>query len=165
MPGLGPPGKAVVPGAGTGHDARALAQAGWQVTAIEFVPALAEPLRDAVGAGGQVVIAEALGWTPASDVDLLFDHTFFCALPSRRRPEFGRWAAAVLKPGGRVASCVYPIGRPEAAGGPPFGMTTADLADALGSGFELLVDEPASHPRGRSWATRWAEFARSPRAG
>ncbi len=162
LPALGPPGRVVVPGAGTGHDARALAQAGWQVTAIEFVARLADRLHNAVGPAGQVVIADALDWAPEEDVDLVFDHTFFCAIPLRRRPEFGSWAATVLRPGGRIASCVFPFGRPLSEGGPPFGMSTSDLAGSLGSGFELTVDEPAAHPRRRPWSTRWAEFVRLP---
>jgi len=159
---LGPPGRAVVPGAGYGHDARALADAGWRVTAIEFVPDLERDLGEAVGWAGDVVIGDALQWTPREPVDLVFDHTFFCAIPLRRRPEFGPWAESVLREGGTVASAVFPIGRSPRGGGPPFAMSAFDLADALGPRFDLVTETEARQPRGRSWPTRWAEFVRMP---
>lgn len=157
---LGPPGRVVVPGAGRGHDARALADGGWSVVAIELVPELESDLANAVGPAGSVVIGDALAWGPTEPVDLLFDHTFFCALPPRLRPDLGAWAAEVVRPGGRVASVVFPYGREPAAGGPPFGMSAGDLAAALGDRFELVEDVPALHPSGRGWKTRWAEFVR-----
>ncbi len=162
IPALGPPGRALVPGAGRGHDARALADAGWEVVAIELVPDLEAELAAAVGPAGSAVIGDALTWEPPDPVDLVFDHTFFCALPPRRRPQFGRWAEAVVRPGGRVVSVVFPHGRDLAAGGPPYGMSARDLGAALGDGFALVEDAPAIHPRGRGWQTRWAEFVRRP---
>lgn len=100
LPELGPPGTALVPGAGRGHDAAALAAAGWSVTAIDFAPVLADHLAQAVGPNGRVVIGDVLDFSPPSPIDLVFDHTFFCAIPPDRRPDFGRWVAMQSGPEG-----------------------------------------------------------------
>mgnify|MGYP002526737564 CR=1 FL=1 len=47
-----PPGQALVPGCGRGHDARALAKAGWSVTGLDLAPSsvpLAKRLADEEG--------------------------------------------------------------------------------------------------------------------
>lgn len=159
LPGLGPPGTALVPGAGRGHDVSALASAGWEVTAIDFAPAVADDLGAAVGTQGRVVIGDVFAFAPPEPVDLLFDHTFFCTLPPDDRTGFGSWAAEVVRPGGRVASVVFPIDRSETEAAPPYPMTVADLTAALGPAFALDVDEPADRG-GRRWETRWAVFRR-----
>lgn len=152
---LGPPGTAVVPGAGRGHDAAALAAAGWRVTAVDFSPAVADDLRRAVGPDGRVVIGDVFEFTPPDRVDLVFDHTFFCTLPLDRRADFGRWADEVVRREGRLASVVFPIDRPATDVSPPYPMAVADLAAALDPAFTLEVDEPADKG-GRRWETRWA---------
>ncbi len=159
LPDLGPPGTAVVPWAGRGNDVAALAAAGWDVTAIDFAPAVADDLRRAVGSRGRAVIGDVFDYSPPEPVDLLFDHTFFCTLPPDDRAGFGAWAAAVVKTGGRVASVVFPIDRLESEGVPPYSITVADLTAALSPRFALEVDEPADKA-GRQWETRWAVLRR-----
>lgn len=112
---LGTPGTAIVPGAGRGHDAAALAAAGWRVTAIDYAPEVAALLEAAVGHEGRVVTGDAFDFAPPQPVDLLFDHTFFCTLPPEARAGFGVWAREAVKPGGRLASVVFPIDRPATA--------------------------------------------------
>lgn len=158
--GRGAVGTAYVPGCGRGHDALALAGAGWTVTASDFAPALLEPLTAALSPlGGVFLLGDSLEME--GEFDLWFDHTFFCAIPPHRRSEYGKVAATNVAPGGGLVSIVFPIGRPPEEGGPPFGMSTADLDQALGSQFELLHDDPAAHAGRRSWAHRWAEWRRS----
>lgn len=158
LPEIGPPGTVIVPGAGRGHDAAVLAAAGWTVTAIDFAPVLASHLEAAVGERGRVVIGDVFGHHPSRPVDMVFDHTFFCAIPLQLRGEFGHWASRVLRVGGNLVSVVFPLGRPHVQGGPPYGMSTADLREALGPSFVVVVDEPAVEPGRRSFRTRWAVF-------
>lgn len=168
-PGLGGSvGRALVPGCGRGHDARALADAGWEVVAVDMAPSLAPIAGAALAeAGGTFVVADlfdrdALG--AALDgrlVDLVFDHTLFCALPLRLRPAFGAVCRDVLAPTGRVTSIVFPIGRDHADGGPPWGMAPDDLDDALGPAFvRIETSEPIEVPR-RGWPHRWCTWRRT----
>jgi hypothetical protein len=133
------------------------------VTAIDVVADVSESLSGAVGSEGEVVVGDALAWTPSSAVDLVFDHTFFCALAPARRAGFGDWVGRVLGAGGLFASVVYPVDKPASEGGPPFGMCVEDLRRVL-EGFQLVTDVRAAHPVRRSWPSRWAVF-RAPSAG
>lgn len=152
---LGPPGTAVVPGAGRGNDVSALAAAGWQVTAVDYSSAVVDNLAQAVGPEGRVVIADVFEFAPPRPVDLVFDHTFFCTLPPDRHDDFGSWAGEVVRSDGVVASVVFPVDRPATEGVPPYPMTVDDLTAALGSAFTLEIDQPADQA-GRQWQTRWA---------
>ena len=155
--------RAWVPGCGRGHDALALTKAGWIVTGLDLVEELGATVGPTLEAGGgRFLPGDALLCTAEEPVDLIFDHTFFCALPPRRRVEFGGWVSSVLAPKGRVCSLVFPADRPAELGGPPFSMTTADLAMSLGDAFVLLKDENVSRAReGRAWEERWAVFERT----
>lgn len=159
LPSLGPAGVAVVPGAGRGNDIAALVAAGWRVTAIDYSPEVTELLRAAVGPEGRVVTGDVFDYSPPQPVELVFDHTFFCTLPPEKRETFGSWATDVVKPGGRLASAVFPVDRPASEPAPPYPMAVGDLADALMGSFELEVDDPADRA-GRRWETRWAVFRR-----
>lgn len=161
---LGAPGRALVPGCGRGHDALALAEAGWQVVAADLVALDAPALRALRARGGTLLVGDALALAPAEPFALVLDHTFFCALDPARRGDWGRLVRRALAPGGALACLVFPCGKPLAEGGPPFGSSAADLAAALGPGFRLERDEPAllRVPR-RTWEERWALFRRAAR--
>ncbi|RMH00996.1 MAG: methyltransferase domain-containing protein [Planctomycetota bacterium] len=157
-----PGARALVPGCGRGWDAAALAEAGWQVTAADVVEELREAVEALLGSGGGFLARDVLEPTfPEQPFDLLFDHTFFCALQPRRRPDFGRLARRAVAPGGLLVSLVFPLDRPAAEGGPPFGMCPADLRAALGPEFVLETDEPVpGRFGGRAWDSRWCRFRR-----
>jgi methyl halide transferase len=155
-----PGARACVPGCGRGWDAVALAEAGWSVTAVDLVDTLAERLVPVLsGLGGRFVAGDALAFEDAP-FELLFDHTFFCALDPSQRPHWGEMATRLLAPGGRIAALVFPVGKPPEDGGPPFGMSAEALMGALGPGWQLTEDVPVSHPAGRAWDERWAGAVR-----
>lgn len=136
---------AVVPGGGRGHDASAIAAAGWRTTVVDIsataaafaashYPTVRYLVGDAFDAG---FVLDSVG-----EVDLLWDHTFFCAVPLELRPRVGALAEAVVKPGGLVASGVFPLARPRSEGGPPWSYEASELDDLLPS-FELVhLGEP-----------------------
>ena len=149
-----------MPGAGRGHDALAIGQAGWVVTALDFAESLRARLAERMaGVGGTVVIGDAFGYK-AGPFDLVFDHTFFCAIEPDRRPLFGALVDRVTRPGTRLVSVVFPIGRAPSQSGPPWGVLVEDITRALSSVWTLTVDEPAIDPPGREWPARWAEWER-----
>lgn len=143
---------AFVPGCGTGHDAQALAQAGWNVTAIDFADIetdLAPPSR--------FVQADVLEWDIPTD--LWFDHTLFCAISPDDRGRWGATARRVVRPGGMLISLVFPACK-TIDEGPPWPMSTEDVTVALGEAFSLIIDDEA-RTAGRPWDSRWAGFARA----
>ncbi len=167
-PGLGGPvGTAVVPGCGRGHDALALARAGWDVVAVDVAPSAVDLAREALAPlGGRVVHADALAVGPDDlgldrPADLVLDHTLFCAVPLGRRAEIGGLCDRVLGPGGRLVSIVFPIGRDHGDGGPPWGMAPDHVDAALGAGWvRVATGDPVEVP-GRAWPHRVCTWTRA----
>lgn len=159
------PGRALVPGCGRGHDAVALAVAGWDVVAVDIAPAT-EPIAGPAlaEAGARFELGDALAHDDGP-YDLVFDHTFFCALPLRLRPAFGALCHRVLGPDGVVASVIFPIDRAHDDGGPPFGMSVDDVSAALGEGFTSVVVGGTVELRERGWPHRWATWRRTEAGG
>jgi len=155
-----PGASAIVPGCGRGHDAVALANAGWRVTAVDLVPELAPELAAALRPlGGRFVLADVLGFHDPP-FDLLWDHTFFCAIEPGERGRWGTMAGRLVRSGGRLSAIVFPDGKRIDEGGPPWGMSAAQLADVLRADFELVIDEPVRVAGHRTWSERLAIFER-----
>ena len=153
-------GRAFVPGCGRGHDALALARSGWMVTALDFAERLRDELvRRMENVGSTAVIGDAFEFG-GGPFELVFDHTFFCAIEPDRRLEFGDLIQRVTERGSSLMSVVFPIGKPAHEPSPPWGIATDDMTEAIGDGWELVVDEEAINPPERAWEARWAEWRR-----
>ncbi|KAK3685456.1 S-adenosyl-L-methionine-dependent methyltransferase [Podospora appendiculata] len=150
--------KALVPGCGRGHDVLLLSAFGYDVTGLDTsATALREAAENARATGDDPVyvprvgIAAAKGsltWLVAdffdsawsSDLvaaeggyDLIFDYTFFVALPIEARPKWAKRMAELLKPGtGRLVCLEWPLTKPPSTGGPPWGVTADAYAAHLG---------------------------------
>ncbi len=157
-----PGARALVPGCGRGHDALALAMAGWCVTALDLVASLDAELGPRLaGHGGRFAAGDALAWE-GEQVDLLFDHTFFCAIDPLQRPGFGALAGRSVAPGGSVVSLLFPVGKSVQEGGPPHAMDLEAVGEALGSAFSCVEHAPVQHAVAeRNYAQEWARFVRS----
>ena len=134
-----PLGQALVPGCGRGHDARALAQAGWAATGLDLAPSsvpLAKRLADEERLTIDYRIGDFLSDEPHKLFDLVFEHTLFCAIPPVRRDDYVQALRRWLKPGGLYLAVNYMI--TEDTGEPPFSTTTAELDERFGEPFELL---------------------------
>lgn len=139
---FGQAGSMVSPGGGRGHDAAGFAARGWHASVIDISPTAATYAAEHYPALSYVVgdaldpdfVLASLG----GQVDLLWDHTFFCALPPEWRPRVGALAAAAVRPGGLVASGVFPIDRDPSEQGPPWTYVPDDMDAALGSAFERV---------------------------
>lgn len=161
---LGEPGTALAPGAGRGHDAAALAAAGWETTVVDIsataaayaaerYPAVRYVVGDALDP--DFVLAQIGG-----QVDLLWDHTFFCALPPDLRGRVGDLASEVVRPGGLLASGVFPLDRDPAEDGPPWAYRPEDM-DAVLDGFERVqTGEPTQLSRTLPWRHQLAVWRR-----
>ena len=134
-----PPGQALVPGCGSGHDARALAKAGWAVTGLDIAPSsvpLAKRLATGEALDVDFHIGDFLGDEPHCRFDLVFEHTLFCAIPPARRGDYVQALRRWLKPGGLYLAVNYMI--TDDNGEPPFSTTTTELDERFGKTFELL---------------------------
>ena len=134
-----PLGQALVPGCGHGHDARALAQAGWMVTGLDIAPSsipMAKRLADEESLNINYLIGDFLRDKPYQKFDLVFEHTLFCAIQPSQRSDYVKALRGWLKPEGLYLAVNYMI--TEDNGEPPFCTTSEELDKRFGESFDLL---------------------------
>lgn len=158
---------ALVPGAGRAHDAIALARRGWTVTAFDVVDELEPIVAPALSKlGGRFLVGDALDVAARGPFDLVWDHTFFCAIDPLARPAWGARAGELVTPGGRYVALVFPVGKPAEDGGPPHGMSADAVRDALGPRFRTVEEGPVERAVARrTWRERWLALERTPLDG
>jgi SAM-dependent methyltransferase len=137
-------GRVVVPGCGRGHDALALAQAGFEVVGMDFAaPAIARAQASGseVGVSVQWVQADWLRLPEAwhAQFDWVFEHTCLCAIAPRDRGAYVESAWRALRPGGHIVGILFTHQR---GGGPPFGMSPQDAKRLFESHFDVMSIEP-----------------------
>jgi len=138
------PGTILVPGCGRGHDARTLAKAGFDVTAIDVVPQAIDDARRLTASDAGARRAVFLRYEQADffnlptalrgPYDWLFEHTFFCAIDPALRDRYMEIVKGLIKPGGRLLGIFYNI-QPDT--GPPFGTTREELTERFAPQFSL----------------------------
>ncbi|HSY28383.1 MAG TPA: methyltransferase [Burkholderiaceae bacterium] len=130
----------LIPGCGLGHEVALLANAGWDVTAIDFSPVAVEAARDTLGRWGERVIeADFFTFQPLRPLDLIYERAFLCALPPAMSESVAaRWAA--LLPAGALLAGFFFFD--ETRSGPPFGIDPEWLKALLAPNFECIEDSP-----------------------
>lgn len=140
------PGKALDLGCGTGTNSVYLAQHGWDVTGVDFVPrAIRAAQRKAAAAGvsprfieGDVTRLTEPGL--GTDYDLLFDLGCFHSIPDARRDAYVRGATDVARPGAvMLMFCFVRRSQPPRLG--PRGVDRGEVAQRFASGWELVAEE------------------------
>ena len=155
--------RVAVPGAGRGHDARLLARHGYRVDAFDFADAaVAEARRLAASDGVDVVVEQrdvfTLGEDYAGAFDGVWEYTCFCAIDPSRREEYVRVLHTILRPGGLLLACFFPLR--EGGDGPPFPISRGDIDRALGGRFTVLRAGPPGRSAERRRELEWLVEAR-----
>jgi len=141
------PGRVAVPGCGRGHDVRYLTRRGYAVVGFDFSPAAiaeARALADADGVRAEFVERDifTLGRDHERAFDGVWEYTCFCAIDPTRRAEYVLAMRAILKPGGWLLACFFPMRR--RAAGPPFPVSEREVRRLFAPGFRF---ERAYRPR------------------
>lgn len=158
-------GRALIPGCGAGHELQAFAEAGYEVTAIDFSSAAVAQARAKAGPDLAEHILEGDFFEfdfPPGTFDLIYERTFLCAIPRAMRPAYRDRVARLLKPGGAFIGYFY-YQNTDPKEGPPFGLAWGE-SDLLFARYFLLlrdIPSPDSLPlfAGRE---RWHESRRTP---
>jgi SAM-dependent methyltransferase len=112
------PCRILVPGAGRSAEPLALAEAGFDVTAIDIAPSAVEYQRERLSPfGGKSLGANLLQWEPEAPFDAIYEQTCLCALPPALWEDYAACLARWLRPAGVLAALFMQTGR---EGGPPF---------------------------------------------
>jgi methyl halide transferase len=159
---LGEPGARVaVPGCGRGHDARLLTRRGYRAEGFDFAtPAVEEARVLAAREGVDAAFEQRDIFTLPTDhrgaFDAVWEYTCFCAIDPGRRAEYVDVQHAILKPGGTLLGCFYPLR--EGTDGPPFPVARAEIEALLAPLFRIVESAaPAAsveRRRGLEWLIR-----------
>jgi SAM-dependent methyltransferase len=130
--------RVLVPGCGTGYEAKLFAERGHDVLAIDFSDAAVEAARRKLGLPIRKADFFALD---EGRFDLVYERAFLCALPRPRWPDWGRRMAELVRPGGELAGFFF---LDDNQRGPPFGTSRDELGRLLEQSFELKEDQVVS---------------------
>ncbi|KAG9242946.1 S-adenosyl-L-methionine-dependent methyltransferase [Calycina marina] len=122
--------RALVPGCGRGYDVPVLAELGYDAWGLEGSVDAVDACRKATKGKEHVGFvqgdffgteweAECVG----GEFDLIYDYTFFCALPPVKRPAWALKMSQLLAKNGRLICLEFPTTKPPSTGGPPWGIT------------------------------------------
>lgn len=133
---------ALVPGCGSAHEVRALAEAGWSVLGIDFSAEAIAAAREVVGPWhASLRLADFFATLPEAPFDLVYERAFLCALPRHSWEAWARRMAEVVAPGGLLAGYFFIA---EGERGPPFPLHgDAELVALLEPCFERIDERPA----------------------
>jgi SAM-dependent methyltransferase len=152
--------RVLVPGCGSAHDVRFLAERGWEVVGIDFSPEALAAARAVLGPhAARVRLGDFFAPVAEAPFEVVYERAFLCALPRRLWPEWSRRMAELVVPGGLLAGFFY-FGAGER--GPPFPLHGQEELDRLLAGaFERLedasVDDSIEVFRGKE---RWQAWRR-----
>jgi len=137
-------GRALVPGCGSGYDAIYISsELGLETLAIDISPLAVANASKNIPEGLKVrfEVHDFFSFKVPDDerFDLIYDYTFFVAIPPSRRPEWGAQINSLIKPGGHLITLVFPID-PETDVGPPWFVRPEHYLAPLGDGWERVVD-------------------------
>ncbi|MQR00340.1 methyltransferase domain-containing protein [Glaciimonas sp. GS1] len=136
------PATVLIPGCGAGYEVAYLAEAGWNVTAIDFSAAAVTCAQTILCKWAPCVVqADFFTFVPRAPLNLIYERAFFCALPPKMRPQIVQRWAELLPVGGQVAGFFFFDDHPK---GPPFGIARPELEQLLHPYFDLIEDQPVS---------------------
>ncbi len=150
--------RVAVPGCGRGHDAQLLARGGYQVWGFDFASAAIAEARALATREQRPVTYEqrdifTLERDYAGFFDGVWEYTCFCAIDPARREDYARLVHAILRPGGLLLACFYPLRDGE--DGPPFPMSLFEIERTLTPHFRLLESGPPARSIERRRGLEW----------
>ena len=162
-----PRGRVAVPGCGRGHDVCFLTRHGYRAVGFDFSPTAVATARSLAARERVETTFEqrdifSLGADQASAFDGVWEYTCFCAIDPRRRAEYVRVIEAILRPGGWLLACFFPIRTGGA--GPPFPVAKAEVRRLLSPSFRIERAAPPLRSPGRRLGQEWMVYAVRTRA-
>ncbi len=137
--------KMVVPGSGRSHDAAFFAQKGFDVIGIDFAPLAITETQRIYGNIETLAMLEAdFLHMPTTHpelnktVDVILEHTCYCAINPKQRDAYKASALHLLKSGGYLAGIYWEHGDDD---GPPFSTPQTNLKQRFSDTFDIMYLE------------------------
>lgn len=137
-------GRALVPGAGRGHEVALAVEHGLDATGLDIAPtAVAEARALYPHLADRFTVGNL--FDPPAEMrgafDLVLEHTCMSALHPSMRQDYRRGIDLVLKPGGKLIGVWYiNPDRDPGEEGPPYPFSVPDLTNLFATGYQILDD-------------------------
>ncbi|MBY0549129.1 MAG: methyltransferase domain-containing protein [Candidatus Obscuribacterales bacterium] len=138
------PGRMAVLGCGNGHECLMFAQAGFEVTGVDFsksaIQSTTRKLHQAglLGTKGYLLERDLFKMHEYDHYyDYVLDHCTFCAIDPARRQSYAWTVHDLLKPGGKFVSLWWV--RPDRQGGPPFALHKSEIFELFDKKFKIEI--------------------------
>ncbi|KAG0255754.1 hypothetical protein BG011_004952 [Mortierella polycephala] len=143
-------GNALVPGCGRGVDVFYLANAQRKTYGLDISPIVVQQCKDKAAEKGipesqaEFIAGDFFKFDiPAGGFQLVYDYTFFCAIPPEMRAAWGKRMSELVAKDGILITLIFPIGNHTT--GPPFAVSVDAYHQQLDANFEcLLIDDCTS---------------------
>ncbi|KAJ7236165.1 S-adenosyl-L-methionine-dependent methyltransferase [Mycena rebaudengoi] len=137
-------GRAFVPGCGSGYDAIYISsELKLDTLAIDISPTAVRNASKNIPEGlkTRFEVRDFFSFRISDDqkFDLIYDYTFFVAIPPSRRLEWGSQINSLIKSGGYLITLIYPLEKKTDVG-PPWFVRPEHYLEPLGEGWEKVVD-------------------------
>ncbi len=129
----------LMPGCGSGREARYLAEQGFQyVTMIDIAPLAVEIMKKNLADYQQVKVIEGDFFAHIGEYDLILEQTFFCAIDPTFRPKYVQKMTELLRPSGTLAGLLFKVQFPNS---PPFGGSKEEYKNLFSEKFNIKILE------------------------
>jgi SAM-dependent methyltransferase len=130
--------RVLILGAGSGNDAAFFAEHGHVVTAVDFSEEAVKRGREKYGHLQNLKWVQSDAFKLPTDwthsFDLIFEHTFYCAIAPEKRADLVAQWRRLLAPGGQLMGVFFTM---ERRIGPPFGGSEWELRERLKKHFQF----------------------------
>ncbi len=134
-------GRVLVPGCGTGHDVRLIAEQGVFVLGLDISPLALEKSRAFPAVGHEEYVLADFMNLPESyceQFDTVVEHTCLCAIDPDDRGAYVQSLQKALKPGGNYLAVFFREVSDYNGNGPPHPISSAEIDALFAKRFEIL---------------------------
>lgn len=130
----------LIPGAGKGYEVEYLFNSGFtSVTVLDFAQQPLDDFKDRVPKFPEEYLIKDNFFKHTKSYDLIFEQTFFCALPIERREDYAKKMKELLNPQGKLVGVLFDF--PKTLSGPPFGGSLKEYQSIFKSHFKIKTLE------------------------
>ena len=152
----------LIPGCGTDYGViKAFADAGFEITAVDFSAVALAEIRKALGNfEGKIICKDFFKSDFGKGFDLVYERTFLCAMHPRKWTGYVKRVAELLRPGGKLIGIFFYGTEPEP---PPYPINKTRAKELFGKYFRLTSDLKVSDSVPMfAGMERWQEWKRIP---